>query len=1318
VLPPHRVLAPTVVFPGPVTEEAQALLLNAIPLLALSALYLAATLAMAPAFLRERAEMRQIDLAVALVYPALALAGAILGVVVLVTREPLGGNAWLSFAAILVGLVPALSVLAKGSERSLFLTGARRARDAETRTLAHERERAAVAGFTAELTRAEGVEAVARLLVEHGARVLEVQFAALTLVDEGRARGLLAQLDGTEVGWWRDLDLGLQEPSAISSVVFDAAPLAVYDVESSSVVNQEVAAAVGAKSGLWVPLVAGGRVFGVLALVATDARRAFTSEETALAQSLAAEAGLVLERARSGSALADALAREQLVARIAHRVRSEFDLAAVLATAVEETGTSTGVSRCIVRLGPPGGPLPVEAEWTAVGVLPIADRTEPLPPSNLATRTRRTVAVADVETAAELADPALGNVQSLLEVGSRAVLATPIVLFDEVIGAFVLDRAEARPWAPREIALAEAIAHEVGLAIHIARLLAENRSRVERQAALLEAAQVLASELDFDLVIERLVESVVGLLQADAADCWILDEDERLLRCRAVYGLPPEEVGRELLPAPSLRAAIGAGRPLLGRDVADAEETVSQSYREFGEIMDAPIAAGGRVRGVLGVCSRERGRFGDEALEVLETFAGLASLALRNAEAFEERALQARVQRGFYRIAAALGESLSLEQTLEAVAQAARDALGGVHAVMLMPEDGGPAAVVAHDLPGGLDRALEPAAIRDEAVFRTALEAGKLVASVDVASDERFGEGWRRIAKEAGCRGLLAVPVERAQGVGGLVLVFFEEARRFTDDDVELAEHLARAAAGALERSRLFEEERSARALAQQLARTGSLLATELDPSAVLEEVVRQAPRLVGADAALIRVLEDDELVVSAAEGVDEETLLGERSPGTAWLSGDVVQSRSPLAVADAAADERLAAVDPLLRNGHRAYLGVPLSGAEGTLHGVLSVYSRAARTWRDGEIEALQALAGNASAALSNAELYQRVALEKERSDAILANIADGIVAVDREGCVVLWNSAAEQITGVPAEEALGRTPLQVLGRELEPAGAQPGGNRLVSVLRGREEVWLSLTEAVMRDPAGLVAGRIYAFRDISSDRFVEQMKSDFVSTVSQELRRPLTSIYGFAETLLRQDIHFEEEERRTFLGYIASESEHLAEIVDALLNVARLEAGDLQVNLAPLDVRTVVAEAVEALEGAGRNGHRFVLDLPDEPVAAAADREKLRQVLSNLLDNAVKFSPSGATVTVAARRRRDVVEVSVADEGVGIPRTEHRRIFRKFYRGDAGGARSTAGTGLGLFIAEGLVTAMGGRIWVSSAEGEGASFTFELPLAATGDA
>src|SRR5262245_44143136 len=211
----------------------------------------------------------------------------------------------------------------------------------------------------------------------------------------------------------------------------------------------------------------------------------------------------------------------------------------------------------------------------------------------------------------------------------------------------------------------------------------------------------------------------------------------------------------------------------------------------------------------------------------------------------------------------------------------------------------------------------------------------------------------------------------------------------------------------------LFRSERGARALAQQLTRTGRLLTSELDPAAVLDEVVQQAPALVNAEAAAFRLLEGEELVVTAAGGTGAADALGTRSPAGAWLSGDVVQSGAPVALARAGEDERLRGLDPMLRAGHSAFLGVPVAGPEGTSVGVLSVYASVPREWREEEIEALLAVAASTSAALSNAELYQRVALERERSVAILANIAEGIVAGDRGRHGVLRDSAAGGIAG-----------------------------------------------------------------------------------------------------------------------------------------------------------------------------------------------------------------------------------------------------------------------------------------------------------------
>jgi PAS domain S-box-containing protein len=1208
-----------------VSDSTQAVLFNALPLLLVAAAYSVVAIAFVPALWRERARAHPFDWALVLVFPGVAVAGAIFGILVVHDRRPLGGQVWPSFVAAVVALVPALLLIARWRDRALAAAGVGRSLEAAERISARDRDVHAVADLSGALARARTLRDVAVPLVRHVIEVLGVGFAGAVEVLDGadEARGLYAEVGGETAAWWAELRLDLRhEPSGIASSVFDAAPVTVFDVAVSPLVSPRLVAQTGAKSGAFIPMIAEERVIGVLAVASTDAKRAFTSEELALLQALAGEAALACGRIRSAAALSDVLGREQAVAEIARRVRGELDPAEIVRVAESELRRVLQLDS--VRLVVGGDEARVEAEREP----PLSD-------------------------------------------GERFFVDT--------------------------------VAHEAASALRTARLLAENRRRLEQQAALLQAAQVVTSELDIETVLERLVEEVTSLLSADAADCYLLDRDRGVLRCAAVYGFDADLVGFEFTPQHGLAATVlREMRPV----AADEYEAIGapvphDAYAGFARALVAPMVWRGETRGVLGVGLRDASRrFSGDDLELLEAFASLASLALRNAETFSERSRQARVQRGFYRIASLLGEPLSLAQTYDAAAQAAAEALGGDFAAVVADGPDGLCVVGGHALPPGVRTLAVPPALAD------VVGDGQLLAAVDVATDDRFDESWRTGAFAS----LLAIPIP---GDGdGLVVVFFERRHEFTRDDLELAQQVAGAARGALDRSRLFEAERTARALSQQLARTGSLLATELDPVAVLQAVVEEAVDLLHVDAAALYALEGEELVVTAGVGEAAEDVVGARIAATGTLAGDVVQARAPIAHAHVADDD--VRDDPLLVAGGSGFVGAPLSAREGTTNGVLAVYTQDPRAWRDEEVQALVALAANASVALWNAELYQRVAVEREQSVAILANIADGIVAVDRDGRVVLWNRAAEEITGVPASEAVGRTPAQVLQRELESdTGAT---NRLVAIPRGGEDVWLSLSEAVMRDPTGAVAGRIFAFRDISAERVVEQMKSDFVSTVSVELRTPLTSIYGFAQTLLRDDVAFGEAERRTFLEFIARESERLTTIVDALLNVARLDTGDLAVSLEPTDVANVVGDVVANVASTGNtNGHRFVADVEAPHLEAQADPEKLRQVLDQLISNAVKYSPHGGTVTVSARRRRDAVEVAVSDEGIGVAPTERERIFTKFYRGgDAHGG----GTGLGLFIANGLVREMGGRMWVDANDGgRGSRFAFELPLVSGDD-
>jgi PAS domain S-box-containing protein len=1299
-----------------VSHHSRVILLEVVPLLVLAALYLGVALALTPELLRRRERVSWLGLGMWLLFVLVGGLAAALAAANLRDDEYLGSvSPWIVLGLAVLAYLPAAIFIWRWGERHLLVSAAPRVVEAEKEASERRRDAESISRLSSALSQGgSGREAAGRLFDELE-RVLGITRAMISTVDEqaGVAVGFAAR--GIDEQWWRTIELDLETaPSGIATVARERSSLVVFDVESSPQVNQEVAREIGAHSAAFVPLLSEGRVTAVLA-VASEKPRLFTQSETELMQDLANETALALGQASSREALAEALERERLIAEISRRVRSELDLDAVLTVAVTEVGKALDLSRAFIRLGERGEDAPVKAEWDAPGVKAIGTVAGRLPGSNLAARERRTVAIDDVLTAPELDDPTLGGRDTLVELGTRGVVATPILVFDRMIGVFGLHRAEPSAWSPHDISVAEAVAREIGLAVHTARLLQENERRLQEQAALLKAGQVLTSDLRFSSVIQRLVTEVVQLLGADAADCWVFDESRTMLRCMAVLGVPERNVGREILPEGTFQQVLTTGRPLLKRDFAHAESPApTEDYQVFAEVMDAPITWLGEVRGVLGVCALEHGRFDETDLELLDTFARLASLALHNAESFGERERQAQVQRGFYRIAEVLGSTLSLRETLDALAQAACDALGGSSALVLEQQGDTLTLSGSHELPADLEQGLAAGLPRDASPLRAAAEEGRILTAASLAGDDRFKESLRGLLTGQGYGSLIAAPVLGAQGQKHAVVVLFGEERTFSDDDLGLAGHLTGAARGALERAELFEGELRAHTFSQRLADIGGLLATKLDSVAAFEEVVREAPALLDADAAVLRLLENEDLVIRAAWGQGTQGIRNMRSSSAGGAVGIAAQSRAPLTVSDARETPRFGHEDPLLASGMVSCVAVPLLLHGGGLSGVLTVYDSQVRNWREDEVQALSALAATASAVFSSAELYQRVAEEKERSEAILANIADGIVAVDRDGTIVLWNATAEQISGVPAEEALGRRVAEVLQRDLAAGEGTPPGERAVAIPRGDKEVWLSVSEALMLDPTGAIAGRVFAFRDVSSERVVEQMKSDFVATVSHELRTPLTSIYGFAETLMREDVEFAAPERATFLRYIASESERLINIVDDLLSIARLETGTLRLNVEEIDVGAVAGEVVaRAQEHAER--WEFELDVPGAGVFVEADRDKLSQVIQSLVDNAVKFSPEGGRIVISARRRAESAQVRVVDQGIGIPRADHGRIFSKFYRAETAGP-GLQGTGLGLFLARGLLLAMGGRIWVESTEGQGSTFVFELPAAAAG--
>ena len=402
---------------------------------------------------------------------------------------------------------------------------------------------------------------------------------------------------------------------------------------------------------------------------------------------------------------------------------------------------------------------------------------------------------------------------------------------------------------------------------------------------------------------------------------------------------------------------------------------------------------------------------------------------------------------------------------------------------------------------------------------------------------------------------------------------------------------------------------------------------------------------------------------------------------------------------------------DLLLQLGLQSYMCVPLKGRDSVVGAITFVSADPGRRYGRDELLFAEELAQRAAAAVENAQLY-REAEARAQAARVLAAIGDGVLLVDRSGRVRLWNTAAERITGLPAGEVVGRRLADAVAgwRDVEPRlpVARPGeAGRAESVPLevGDRELWLSVSAVGFED------GTVYAFRDLTEERALESMRQDFVATVSHELRTPLAAIYGAALTLRRDDIELESELREKLLEIVAEESSKLSEIVGDLLLASQLDSGRLEANIELCDPRSIVQLEVDAAQAHLPGNVVLELDTPDELPPVAADEGQLRQVLSNLIDNAIKYSPDGGTVRVGIRASDRHVRFFVADSGLGVPPNEQRRIFEKFFRLDPDMARGIGGTGLGLYICRELVRRVDGRIWVESDGRSGSTFHVEIP-------
>jgi PAS domain S-box-containing protein len=939
--------------------------------------------------------------------------------------------------------------------------------------------------------------------------------------------------------------------------------------------------------------------------------------------------------------------------------------------------------------------------------------------------------------------------------GTRAFLAVPLRHRGEVIGTLVFYSRRPRTFRETELREANAVASLAAAALGTAAVYDEQARLAENRRLIAEASEQLASSLDYETTLSNVAALVVPAL-ADWCVIDIVDEEGSIQRLAVAHQDPAKvELAKELvrkLPIDpdgqrGVPAVIRTQRPELAPEITDddLEERFADRPGLLAELrglglrssMTVPLVVRRRALGAISFVAAESGRRYSEAdLAIALDLARRAATAVDNSLLYREAIQRESQVRFLAEAGSVLSELLDYDATLPILARLAVPQLADWCIVDVV--EGAEirrVAVAAADpeKQAALDelQAFYPPTWDSPQPAARALREGSPVIFEEFDSEELEGTvidaRHLRIMRTLDPRSAVALPlVARGEKVGAITFAWTQSGRRYSERDLPLMEDLASRAALAVDNARLYARERATGDQLAFLAEMSSLLASSLDYETTLENVAQLIVPQFADWCAVDIVAEDgsiERIAVVHKDPAKAEWARRERDfhaprPDEAEGAARVIRMGEPV-LYRRITDELLQSSAPgadnleVLRElGMASAMVVPMRARGRTLGALMLVSSDPKRLYDDDALTFAEHLGRRSATSVDNALIFRR-SEQRAQAARALAFVGDGVLLVDEEGIVRIWNAAAEVITGLHERDVIGRrvdeaVPGWAAIEAHVPVVAGPGTPRAetVPVELDRGERWLSISGV------SLPGGTVYTFRDLTEERRVERLKSEFVSTISHELRTPLAAIYGAALTLRRQEPELQAQ-RDGLLDVVAAESERLARIVNDILWVSRLESGTLHVAVERCDASELASAVVAAAEAHLPSTSTLTLEVEPDVPPIEADSDKVRQILTNLLDNAVKYSPDGGALRLSIARNDTFVRFSVSDEGLGVPLSEHGRIFEKFYRLDPELTRGVGGTGLGLYISRELVRRMKGRVSVESREGVGSTFMVDLPVA-----
>lgn len=1157
-------------------------------------------------------------------------------------------------------------------------------------------------------------------------------------------------------GTWADEPRG-QGPSG--RAIRSAKPVVVADCATDPDFEPWRHAALerGYRSALSLPLSDGERVFGVLAVYADEPGAFRHDEEVALLAELANDLayGIIALRTRIERERARQAEREQrllaeALSDTAMTVNSSLDLDQVLDRILEnirrvvphDTATITLVDGDTLRV----------ARHAGFEQFGVADRISDLRFESRAhekyhQRMRETHQPLIIEGITR--SGAWQTIEGAEWI--RSSIWAPIFYGEELAGVISLDSKQAGFFTPDHAARLGAFAAHAATAIRNAQLFTGEHQQRTLAEALSDAAATTIETRDPEAVMERILANLKRVIPHDVANIMLIEGR----RARVVRESEPatssgigwlDRLSFDIRHNPILRRVIETRQAQIVSDTAAEPDWQPHPETDWLHAYAcAPIAREGRVVGFLNVYSAQRGFFTNAHLQHLQAFADQAALALYNAQLFTAERDQRALAEALQDIATIINSTLDLDVVTDRILDNLKRVLPHDSASLMLIEDGA-GRIVRHR--GFVERGLGAwlSDVRFPIDQTPTLKKMFDTCAPIVIGNTATDPDWVAYPQVGWIRSYAGAPIHREGRVIGYLQVESAWPNFFNAEHAKRLQSFADQAAIAIQNARLFQAERDQRTLAEALRSAASAVTSTLQIDMVLDRILANVGQVLPHDAANVMLIEDGVARVARGYGY------AEHGAGK-WIGRlrfavdeipiwqDMLATRRPFAVPDTQADPRWIRFPD--EEWIRSTVKAPIV-LEGEVIGILHLDSTLPGFFDDADAERLQGFADQAAIAIRNAQLYDAIQLHASELEARVTERTAEVEAqrmqlqtiLDSMGEAVIFARGRKVMYVNAAFTALFGYDAETLAREsfaLPQTLLAPGqdGARLEDTIRKglvQNQSWRGEIEAAHCDGSAFSAaltitqvpglngtdGVAYVaiLRDISQEKALQAQKDRFIAHASHELRTPLANVKTRLYLLRKQpdklDSHLEVLNRVT---------DNMTELIENLLDVSRFERGVIPLYRQPVDLRELVDEVV-AIQRPEAEGKEILLRaiLPATPMLSEADPQRIMQVITNLVINAIHYTPEGGTVTIEIEplgpfedAPQGRVAIRVRDTGIGIPREMLSQVFEPFFRTNEDVA---SGTGLGLTIAREIVHLHRGTIGVDSVPGEGSVFTVTLNL------